>query len=117
MVISIYSSLKALEDPHAPETGPAGDVPDMAVLFELVGLDVVARCQAATVAVGIIVVHYLCSERLKCRTLFGREKRAVQRERCGPLSVTASFVLRIPPMSSQWKSVAFSAVHHACQIT
>ena len=44
-----------MENAGAPETGPAWDLPDVTVLFEVSRLHVIARRQAATRAVGVVV--------------------------------------------------------------
>ena len=47
--------LQALEDARAPEAGAAADIPDMAILFEIIGLHIVAGGEGAAGAVGVVV--------------------------------------------------------------
>ena len=44
-----------MKDPLGPETGAARYVPDVAVVLELVGLDIVAWCQSATAAGRVLI--------------------------------------------------------------
>jgi len=53
---------QALKNPHAPQAAAARFLIDVAILLEMIGLDVVARRQAATGAIGIIITYHILSE-------------------------------------------------------
>jgi hypothetical protein len=55
--------LKAPEKSAAPETDAAGIVPDMAVLLEVLALDIIAEREAAVETERKVIAEYRLSER------------------------------------------------------
>lgn len=54
-----FHSPQTLKYPCAPQTRPAGDISDVAVLLEIIGLYIVAWCQAAAGAGRVIVGQHV----------------------------------------------------------
>src|SRR6266567_4531622 len=65
------SLAETLKDPHAPETGAARNLLDMAVLPEIFGLDIITGGQAAAGTVGVIIGEHVRAKRAEIRIIPG----------------------------------------------